>query len=191
MRTRGFYRSVAAAICAVFLGCLALPDLSHAATAADIDASVNKILVQFKQKHEGATEALKQAKGVLVFPQIIQAGFIVGGSYGEGALRIDGTSVAYYSIGSGSFGLIAGAQAKAVVILFMTQPPLTEFRRDARTDKSWQVGLNGDITVVNVGASGAINSAQLNRPIVAFTLDQSGLLVNLSLQGAKITRINR
>ena len=140
MRTRGFYLSFVAAICVVLLGCLALPDLSHAATAADIDASVDKILVQFKQKHEGATEALKQAKGVLVFPQIIQAGFIVGGSYGEGALRIQGTSVAYYSIGSGSFGLIAGAQAKAVVILFMTQPPLTEFRRDARTDKSWQVG---------------------------------------------------
>ena len=146
MRTRGFYRSVAAAICAALLGCLALPDLSHAATAQAIDEAANKILVQFKQKHEGATEALKQAKGVLIFPQIIQAGFIVGGSYGEGVLRINGTSVAYYSIGSGAFGLIAGAQAKA---------------------------------------------AQLNRPIVSFTLDQSGLMVNLSLQGAKITKINR
>ena len=191
MRTRGFSRSIAAGVCVLLLGCLALPDPSHAADALTIDQSVNKILANFKEKHQGGTEALKEAKGVLVFPEIVQAGFVVGGSYGEGALRIKGTSVAYYSIGSGSFGLIAGAQAKAVVILFMTQPPLTEFRRDARTDKSWQVGLNGDITAVNVGAAGAISSAQLNRPIVSFTQDQKGLMVNLSLQGAKITRINR
>jgi lipid-binding SYLF domain-containing protein len=191
MRTRGFSRSIAAGVCVFLLGCLALPDLSHAASAQAIDESVNKILANFKEKHQGATEALQEAKGVLVFPQIIQAGFVVGGSYGEGALRIKGTSVAYYSIGSGSFGLMAGAQSKAVIILFMTQPPLTEFRRDARTDKSWQVGLNGDITAVNVGASGAITSAQLNRPIVSFTQDQTGLMVNLSLQGSKITRINR
>ena len=191
MRTHGFYRSIAAGVCVLLLGCLTLPDPSHAADALTIDQSVNKILANFKEKHQGGTEALKEAKGVLVFPEIVQAGFVVGGSYGEGALRIKGTSVAYYSIGSGSFGLTAGAQSKAVIILFMTQPPLDEFRRDARTDKSWQVGLNGDITAVNVGAAGAISSAQLNRPIVSFTQDQKGLMVNLSLQGAKITRINR
>jgi len=191
MQAPGLGRSVVWAVCAFLLGVTVLPSVSDAATAQQIDASVNTILRQFKEKHTGATEALREAKGVLVFPQIVQAGFIVGGSYGEGALRIRGNSVGYYSIGAGSFGLTAGAQSKAVIILFLQQAPLDEFRKDATTDKSWQVGLNGDITAVNVGASGAIDSAKLNRPIVSFTLDQTGLMLNLSLQGSKITKIKR
>jgi len=191
MRPQEFGKHLAWTVCSVMLGTMILPSASFAATAAEIDASANKILQQFRQKHAGADEALKDAKGVLVFPQIVQGGFIVGGAYGEGVLRIHGKSVSYYSIGSGSFGLTFGAAAKAVIICSMLQAPLTEFQTDARTDKSWQVGLSGDIAVVNVGASGAINSAQLNRPIVAFTLDQQGLFFNLSLQGSKITKIIR
>jgi lipid-binding SYLF domain-containing protein len=188
---RKFARSVAWAVCFLLLGSLVLPSVSRAATAAAINASADKILQQFKQNHPGATEALQGAKGVLVFPQIVKAGFVVGGQYGEGVLRIHGTPVAYYSIASGSFGLTVGAASNALIVLFLQEGPLQEFRRDARTDKSWQVGLNGDITLVNVGGAGAINSAQLNRPIMGFALDQKGLFLNLSLQGSKITRLNR
>lgn len=191
MRLRRFDRALVLMACFIVLGAMVLPSVSDAATAQEINAAAGKVLAKFKETHQGATEMLRDAKGVLVFPQIIQAGFLFGGSYGEGVLRIRGTPVGYYSIGSGNFGLIAGAQSKAVVIVFLQQAPLDEFRRDARTDKSWQVGLNGDITAVNLGASGAINSAQLNRPIVSFTLDQTGLIANLSLQGSKMTKINR
>jgi lipid-binding SYLF domain-containing protein len=184
-------RSVAWAMCFLLLGSLVAPRVSSAATAQAIDASVDKILHLFREKHKGGAEALKEAKGVLVFPEIIQAGFVVGGQYGEGALRIGGKSVGYYSIGSGSFGLTAGAESKALIILFLQQGPLDEFRRDARTDKSWQVGLNGSIVLVNVGGAGTIDSAMLNRPIVAFALNQKGLFLNLSLQGSKITKLKR
>ena len=184
-------RSVAWATCLILLGGLLMPRVSSAATAQAIDASVDRILQLFREKHQGGNEALKRAKGVLVFPEIIQAGLVVGGQYGEGALRIGGKSVGYYSIGSGSFGLTAGAESKALIILFMQEGPLKEFLRDARTDKSWQVGLNGSIVLVNVGGAGTIDSAMINRPIVAFALNQKGLFLNLSLQGSKITKLKR
>jgi lipid-binding SYLF domain-containing protein len=192
MRTWSVRRSVVYAMALVALSGLVLPTASHAATAQAIDASVDQTLTQFKQQHEGADAALNQAKGVLVFPQIVQAGVGLSGSYGEGALRIGGQTTGYYSIGTGSVGITVGAQSKAVIILFMQDAPLQEFQRDATTDNSWQVGLNGDVTVVDVGASGPIvSSALVNRPIVSFTMDQKGLMVNLSIQGSKVTNIER
>jgi len=191
MQTRGFYRRIAAGVCLLVLGCLALPDPSHAATAQAINESADAILHQFKASHQGADAALKRAKGVLVFPQIIKGGFVVGGSYGEGVLRINGNSVGYYSIGSGSVGFTFGAQSQAVIILFMNQPALDTFRRDARTDNSYQVGVHGDLTAINLGANGALANSALNHDVVSFVMDPKGLMVNLSLQGSKITKINR
>jgi lipid-binding SYLF domain-containing protein len=170
---------------------IVLPGVAGAATAQAIDTSADKIVQKFKETHQGADAALKQAKGVLVFPEIVKAGFIVGGSYGEGALRINDKSVAYYSIGSGSVGFTFGAQSQAVIILFMTQAALDQFRTDTTTDKSWQVGVSGDITAVDIGAGGAIANSALNSDIVSFVMDQKGLMVNLSLGGSKITKLQR
>jgi len=175
----------------VVLGIVVLPNVSQAATAQAIDSSTDKILQKFKEAHQGADAALKKAKGVLVFPEIVKAGFVVGGSYGEGALRIGGKSVGYYSIGSGSVGFTFGAQSQGVIILFMKQAALDEFRKDATTGKSWQVGVQGDITAVDVGAGGAIANSALNSDVVSFVMDQKGLMVNLSLQGSKIGKLER
>jgi lipid-binding SYLF domain-containing protein len=170
---------------------MVLPSAARAATAQAIDASVDKILQKFKDTHQGADAALKQAKGVLVFPEIVKAGFVVGGSYGEGALRVGGPSVAYYSIGSGSVGFTFGAQSQGVIILFMKQAALDTFRKDATTDKAYQVGVSGDITAVDLGAGGSVANSALNKDIVSFVMDQKGLMVNLSLQGSKITKLDR
>jgi lipid-binding SYLF domain-containing protein len=191
MRAQIFRKNMVWMACFIVLGTMVLPSVSHAATAQAIDASADKILQQFKTTHQGADAALKQAKGVLVFPEIVKAGFIVGGSYGEGALRIHGKSVAYYSIGSGSVGFTFGAQSQGVIILFMKQAALDTFRKDARTDKAYQVGVSGDITAVNLGAGGAVANSALNNDIVSFVMDQKGLMVNLSLQGSKITKLQR
>lgn len=192
MRAPGISGSAVWVVCLCLVGSLMLPGVARAATAQAIDTSADQILQQFKQTHQGADAALKQAKGVLVFPQIVKGGFIVGGAYGEGALRIHGgKSVAYYSISSGSVGFTFGAQSQAVIILFMKQAALDTFRRDAKTDKSWQVGVSGDITAVNLGAGGAVASSALNNDIVSFVMDQKGLMINLSLQGSKITKLQR
>jgi lipid-binding SYLF domain-containing protein len=190
-RLGGIMQSAIWAVGLTLMASIVLPGVAGAATAQAIDTSADKIVQKFKETHQGADAALKQAKGVLVFPEIVKAGFIVGGSYGEGALRINDKSVAYYSIGSGSVGFTFGAQSQAVIILFMTQAALDQFRTDTTTDKSWQVGVSGDITAVDIGAGGAIANSALNSDIVSFVMDQKGLMVNLSLGGSKITKLQR
>ena len=192
-----FRKTTSWMVCVIVLGAMFLPPALHAATAQAIDASADKVLQTFKDNHPGADAALKQAKGVLVFPEIVKAGFVVGGSYGEGALRPGGPSmgaahsVGYYSIGSGSVGFTFGAQSQAVIILFMKQAALDKFRTDTTTDQSWQVGVSGDITAVDIGTGGAIANSALNADIVSFVMNQKGLMVNLSLQGSKITKLSR
>lgn len=186
-----FRRSIVGIAYLLALGAMVLPSPSYGATAQAIDASADQILQKFRETHQGADAALKQAKGVLVFPEIVKAGFVVGGSYGEGALRIGGKSVGYYSVSSGSVGFTFGAQSQGVIILFMKQAALEKFQKDTTKDKSWQVGVSGDITAVDVGAGGAIANSALNNDIVSFVMDQKGLMVNLSLQGSKITKLDR
>ena len=178
---------VAAAICAALLGSAALPSPSEAKTAAEINAQVNAALVRFEEQVHGGRAFLRRAKAVLVFPNVIQAGIGIGGQYGEGAMRIHGATVAYYSIASGSIGFQFGAQKKDIIIVFLSSDALRNFRAKS----GWQVGVDGSIVLVNVGAAGDVNSMKLNQPIVGFVVGQKGLMYNLTLQGSKITKINR
>ncbi len=98
-------------------------------TAAAIDADVNAALVQFYRHAEGSYQLVRKAAGVLVFPTIFKAGMGIGGEYGEGALRIRGKTVAYFNTVSASLGFQLGAQARSVIILFMTKGALAHFRR--------------------------------------------------------------
>ena len=124
---------------------------SFSATAKEIDVSVDVALDRFGREVNGAQEFLKAAKGVLVIPNVVQAGFIIGGEYGEGALRIDGKSVDYYNIVAGSFGLQIGAQRKDIILIFIDEAALKKFR----TSDNWQAGVDGTVTVVNTGAEGS------------------------------------
>ncbi len=101
---------------------------TDASKRQSIDASVDGTMSRLYTTVKGSRELVSKARGVLVFPSVLQVGFIVGGQYGEGALRVSDTSVGYYSTISGSFGLQAGAQSKAIIFLFMTQDSLDSFR---------------------------------------------------------------
>jgi len=124
---------------------------------------------------------------VLVFPSIKKAGIGVGGEYGEGALRIGGRTVAYYSTAAASIGFQLGAQARRQILVFLDQSALDKFRNS----DNWEVGVDGSVTVVVIGAGGQIDATKLNQPIVAFIFDSKGLMYNLALEGSKITRIHR
>jgi len=104
---------------------------SHAATAKEIDVSVNVTLGKFHKDVKGAKEYLKTAKGILVFPNVYKAGFGIGGEYGEGALRIEGKTVDYYSTVAGSFGFQLGAQKKTLILVF-TQKEALKIRLESR-----------------------------------------------------------
>jgi lipid-binding SYLF domain-containing protein len=97
----------------LFLG-LALivsANMASAKSAKEIDISVDVALDEFAQQVKGGKEFLKSARGVLVFPSVIKAGFGVGGEYGEGALRIGGKTVDYYNTAAASIGFQIGAQS--------------------------------------------------------------------------------
>ncbi len=157
-----------------------------AAKPEKIDRRVDEALAEFREDIGGANEVLARAEGVLVFPLIRKAGFGVGGEYGQGALRINGSTVAYYSTAAASIGLQIGGQSRRQIIVFLDPGALNKFR----SSDGWEIGVDASVAVITVGAGGAIDTTQLNQPIVAFVFDNKGLMYNLSLEGSKISRIH-
>ncbi len=160
---------------------------SNAATAKEIDVSVDVALENFHKEVKGAKEFFKSAKGVLVFPKVFKAGVGVGGEYGEGALRIGGKTVEYYNTAAASFGFQLGAQKKTIILAFMTEKALKDFRNSS----GWKAGVDGSVALVTVGAGGAIDTTKIKDPIVGFVFGQKGLMYNLTLEGSKFTKINK
>ncbi|GAB7522196.1 BPSL1445 family SYLF domain-containing lipoprotein [Paraburkholderia sp. 2C] len=150
-----------------------------------IDASVDGTMSRLYSTVTGSRELVAKSRGVLVFPSVIQVGFIVGGQYGEGALRVGGSSVGYYSTVSGSFGLQAGAQSKAIIFCFMTQDALDRFR----SADGWSVGADASVALVKVGANGAVDSTTATAPVEVFILTNAGLMADVSLAGTKVSRL--
>jgi len=164
-----------------------LPVTSHAASAAEINITVNSTLRLFSKEVTGGREFLSRAAGVLVFPEVIKAGFGLGGEYGEGALRVGGNSVAYYNTMAASIGFQIGAQMKSIVLVFMNQQALTDFRNS----DGWEAGVDGSVALLEWGAGKDINTMDISDPVVGFVFNNKGLMYNLNLEGSKITRIVR
>jgi len=152
-----------------------------------IDVAVDVTLEQFKKDIKGGDEFLKSAKGVLVFPSVIKAGVGVGGEYGEGALRIGGKTVDYYSTAAASIGFQLGMQTKRIIIVFMQDGALKKFRES----KGWEAGVDGSIALVELGAGGTIDTTTIKDPILGFVFGNKGLMFNLTLEGSKYTKIVR
>lgn len=159
---------------------------TNASKRADINAGVDATLSRMYQQVPGSRELVSRARGILVFPRVLQAGFVVGGEYGEGALRTGGSTYAYYNLVAGSFGLQAGAQSKAVVFLFMTDDALKSFE----SRQGWSVGGDASVALLKMGANGAVDTTTATKPVQVIVLTNAGLMADLSLQGMKVTRMN-
>ena len=160
---------------------------AKAASAAEIDVGVRAALDKFYLKIPGSRDLVSRAAGVLVFPSVVKAGFGVGGEYGEGAMLIGGRTAGYYNTISASIGFQLGAQARTVIILFMTDNALRKFRRA----KGFKVGVDGSVAIVTLGAGGSIDTSKLTSPVLGFILDTKGSMYNLTLEGSKISPIRR
>ena len=157
---------------------------SYAATANEIDASVNASLDRFVKEVKGAQEFLDAAKGVLIIPKVIEGGLVVGAEYGEGALKIGGKTVGYYNIVSGSFGYQIGGQEKDIILVFMNDRVLNKFRNS----KNWKAGVDAKVTVVKVGADESLNTMKFKQPVVGFVFSQKGLMAGATIEGSKFTK---
>lgn len=182
IRIRYWTQALVLLLVTLGVGCTTAPTREEARIS---DAKVDAALVHFQQEVKGANTILRSAKGVLVFPGVLEGAFWGGAEYGgEGALRIGGQTTNYYNIAAFSFGAQFGAQQKDVILLFMDGKALQDFRKSA----GWTVGLDGKVTLVTVGAEGSISSQTYNKPILAFVVGQKGLIAGVSLEGAKITQ---
>lgn len=180
-------KSVVLGLAAAALLAAGWPMAKAKAGPHEIEASAHATLDQFFHDVRSSRELANRAAGILVFPTVVKAGFGFGGEYGEGALFVRGRTAGYYNDVSGSFGFQLGAQARSVIIMFMTPEALDAFyRRDG-----WKVGVDGSVTVIAVGAGGAVDTNSIHSPVVGFIFDQKGLMYNLTLEGSKITRIYR
>lgn len=160
---------------------------TYAASAEEINIGVSATLKRFRKDIAGGSIFLEKAQGVLVFPNIIKAGFGIGGEYGEGALRIGGKTIEYYSTAAASIGFQLGAQSKSVVLVFLTPESLSDFRKS----DGWKAGVDGSVALVKWGAGEDINTVDIKDPVAGFVFSNKGLMYNLTIEGSKFTKLNR
>lgn len=153
----------------------------HATTNSQADSVLSRLYTTA----DGSRELVGRAKGVLVFPSVLNAGFVVGGQYGEGVLRTGGgRPLGYYNIASASVGFQAGAQSRALIILFMTDEALQKFQ----ASQGWTAGVDATVALAKIGANGAIDTNTAQQPIIGFNLTNAGLMAGASVEGTKITK---
>ncbi len=158
-----------------------------AASAEKLDLEANEALEVFREDVKGSEVFLNQAAGYLVFPRVIKIGIGIGGETGEGVLRVGGQTVDYYRTSAGSFGLQLGAQAKSIVIVFMTKDSLQKFRDSS----GWKIGIDGSVALIDMGGGKTIDSQNVSDPVVGFIFGSKGLMYNLTLEGSKISKLDK
>ena len=157
------------------------------ATAEEIDARVDATLKIFRLQVPAAEQYLSVAKGVLVFPSVFRAGVGVGGEYGEGAMRIGGKTVEYWSTASASIGFTFGAQTKSLILIFLNEEELIKFRHS----EGWRAGIDGSVAFVEWGKSENIDTINTKDPILGFAFGNKGLMANIALEGSKFILLNK
>ena len=167
-------------------GALGAVPAAHAASAAEIDAKVDIALNSLLAENAAARAIAEDAVAVLVFPEIIKAGFGIGGQFGEGALRKDGVTTGYFNLASASFGFQIGAQSYSQVLFFMTEEALAGLDQV----RGFELGADASVAVADQGLGVDVSTNTVRDPIVAFVFGQKGLMGGVTLEGSKITKIN-
>lgn len=156
-----------------------------AAQRQAIDSAADNALTRLYSEVPASRELVASAKGVLVFPTFVSAGFMVGGAHGRGVMREGGKSTGYFRMTEGSFGWQIGAQSQAVFILFMTEDALKRFQASS----GWTAGVDGSVAMATGGATASVSTQTAQQPIVSYVLTNAGLMASASINGSRITRL--
>lgn len=170
------------------LGAAALirPARADTFSGAVINRRANQAIARLYAQSPKARELDKKAFGVLVFPEIIKAGLIVGGQSGNGVLWVRGRTTGFYNLSAASFGLQAGAQTFSYALFFMNQPALEYLRKS----DGWAIGSGPNVVVVDKGAAASLTSTTVTQDVYAFPFGARGLMAGIGLEGSKITPIH-
>ncbi len=183
--TGWFHRG--AVLLAAVMVLASVPQPARADTAAEVRRDVHAALDKLYDRSPFARVLAETARGILVFPNVVQAGLVIGGQYGEGALVQGGRVVAYYNTAGASYGLQAGAQTYGYALFLMSDQAL------AYLDKSsgWEIGVGPTVVVVDEGMAKSLTTTTLSEDIYAFIFGQKGLMAGIGLHGNKITRVEK
>lgn len=160
---------------------------AYAATAADLNTDASQALQNLYKSNANAKAVSEKAVAVLVFPNIVKAGLVFGGAYGEGVLQKSGKATSYYNTVTGSWGLQAGAQSYGYVVFLMNDKAV-KYLEDTH---GWEIGVGPTVVVVDEGVAKNFSTSTLKDDAYAFIFDQQGLMAGVSIEGSKITQINR
>ncbi len=179
------------------LGALAvLPALSATSAWSEardvIDTRVSLAKQKLLASVPDARELAAQARGMLIMPDVVKGGLVVGGAYGEGALLVNQAGYEapperYFSVAAASVGLQIGVQTTSHVLFFMTDEALDDFRRS----DGWEVGVDAEVTFPEHGVAAQTSSTVLQKPVIGYVFGQDGFLIGASLEGSKYSPIQR
>jgi lipid-binding SYLF domain-containing protein len=177
-------RVTLAAACGLVVATLA--QQAHAASAAELDQKAEVALQQLLASHDAARTLAREARAILVFPNIVKGGFLFGGQFGDGALRSGGRTLGYYRSVAASYGLQAGLQTYGYALFLMNDSALGYLDQS----KGWEIGVGPTLVVVDKGTAAALTTTTARSDVYAFFFDQQGLMAGIGLQGTKIFRIH-
>lgn len=179
-------KSIHAAIMAVVL--LATGTSSAlAASAEDLDRDSAQAMRSLTSTNTAAAAIARNARAVLIFPNIVKAGIVFGGAYGEGTMMKGGRVTDYYNSVTGSWGLQAGAQSYGYVVFLMNDTAVNYIDKSS----GWEIGVGPTVVVVDKGMAANMSSSTMKDDAYAFIFNQQGLMAGVSIEGTKISRIKR
>ena len=165
---------------------LAFSSLSaQASEAQDLEQQADAAMKSLLDSEPAAKKLASTAKGILVFPDVIKAGFLIGGQYGNGVLRKAGKTASYHNTTAASYGLQAGAQSFGYVMMFMTDSALDYLE----SSEGWEIGIGPSVVVVDEGIAKALTTTTTKDDVYVFFFNQKGLMAGLGVQGSKISKI--
>ena len=182
---RTFHKILLATAATLTLGTVS--GLAGAASAEDLNRDAEQALQTLYKSNSSAEALSRKARAVLVFPKIVKAGLVFGGSYGEGVLKKGADYAGYYNSVSASWGWQAGAESYGYVVFLMSDKAVKYLDKS----KGWEFGVGPSIVVVNDGIAKNLSTSTLKNDAYAFIFDQQGLMASLSIEGTKISRIKR
>ena len=165
---------------------LGATSLAKADTVEDLNREANQALKVLYQTNPAAKRISREAKAVLIFPNVIKAGLVFGGSYGEGVLKEGPVIDGYYNSFSASWGLQAGAQSYGYAVFLMNDRAIRYLHKTS----GWEIGVGPTVVVVDEGVAKNLSTTTLKDDAYAFIFDQQGLMLSLSIEGTKISRIH-
>jgi lipid-binding SYLF domain-containing protein len=185
MNIRGIL--LATALATATMASVGMISCAYAATEVDLNRDSNQALQTLYKLHPFAERLSHNAKAILIFPNIVKAGLIFGGAYGEGELQQGSKIDGYYNSVTASWGFQAGAQSYSYVVFLMTDKAL----RYVHHSHGWEIGVGPTVVVVDEGVAKNLSTSTLKDDAYAFIFSQQGLMGGISLEGTKISRIKR